>query len=1005
MDAISFVLGIKSSHLRSAHLRDLVYRGRVLRTSKINEDGSATTNGVNGHMNGNGVEVEDEVDGTQERNDPKNAWVMAVYEDDAGDEQFWKRTITNQGASEYRISERVVTAQQYNEALEAENILIKARNFLVFQGDVETIASQSPRDLTKLIEQISGSLEYKAEYESLKDVQESALEHQNFALHRRRGINSEIKQYTDQKNEADSYQKKADERDQAVVTHILWKLYHFQRVIEESGDAIQKHQEELKEQRRGIESYDKALEEAKKDQARVARDVSKIEKSIKQKEKDVETKEAGLVPIAEKTGITQKNITKCKSRVNDISKEKDNHTKTVKQLEKDLKVVDKAQSQWETEFRKLAEQEGRELSEADLQLYNKLKEDVNKRTSAEQIKVDNFTRQQKADEETVKSLKSTLDNAEWQTRKLGEELDEINERKSEINDQLKQTTKDINAKKKTFNERTSERLRSAQLRTEKDEKLQEVLHKLLEAEDGRKQNEKELRLKATISDLKRIFPGVKGRVSELCKPIEKRFQTAVSTVLGRNFDSVIVENEKTAIESIEYLRQQRRGQATFIPLDTIQFTAPSSNLKNQHKGCRMALDTINYDRSLERAMSYVCGNAVVCDDLKIAKYICWEKRNDVKAVTTDGSIIHKGGNMTGGQGGKQDTRRWEDTEVENLHKLREKLQSELASLPDTRRGTSEEEALQGELAGLEQKLAYLKDELKAHERNQASKQTALTHAKQELKTAKPKFEQKYREFQDLESAMKSYQDAVSQVQDEVFRDFCKRLSYKDIRAYEAQQGSVQQEGAQKKLEFATQKSRLESRISYEQQQLEETKNRIKVLEQRANQDEALIEELEAEQESVQTEVDKLSVEYDQLNEQLEREKMKHEQKAEKVAEARREVQKRSKNVDARLKAIADLEADRQLKASSRYTLLRRCKLEDINIPLEEDSKSLEFLPLDDIHQSDPDAMDVDEGDITIQPSEVQDYGIEIDFDDLDEDLREVSTYFPYPSIPSPIIHT
>ena len=73
MDAISFVLGIKSSHLRSAHLRDLVYRGRVLRTSKINGDGSATTNGVNGHANGD-VASDDEgtLNGTQERNDPKS---------------------------------------------------------------------------------------------------------------------------------------------------------------------------------------------------------------------------------------------------------------------------------------------------------------------------------------------------------------------------------------------------------------------------------------------------------------------------------------------------------------------------------------------------------------------------------------------------------------------------------------------------------------------------------------------------------------------------------------------------------------------------------------------------------------------------------------------------------------------------------------------------------------------------------------------------------------------
>ena len=109
MDAISFVLGIKSSHLRSAHLRDLVFRGRVLKTSKINGDGSATVNGVNGHVNGDAAsDEEDGADGTQDRNDPKSAWVMAVYEDDARDEQLWKRTITNQGASEYRINDRVV---------------------------------------------------------------------------------------------------------------------------------------------------------------------------------------------------------------------------------------------------------------------------------------------------------------------------------------------------------------------------------------------------------------------------------------------------------------------------------------------------------------------------------------------------------------------------------------------------------------------------------------------------------------------------------------------------------------------------------------------------------------------------------------------------------------------------------------------------------------------------------------------------------------------------------
>ena len=990
MDAISFVLGIKSSHLRSVHLRDLVFRGRVLRTSKINGDGSATTNGVNDQINGGAdSDQEESHKSTQEQNDPKSAWVMAVYEDDAGDEQLWKRTITNQGVSEYRINDRVVPAQQYNEALESENILIKARNFLVFQGDVEAIASQSPRDLTRLIEQISGSLEYKADYERLRETQEEALENQNFTLHRRRGINSEIKQYTEQKNEADNYNKKADERDQAIVTHILWKLYHFQRVIEETGAEIQKHQEELKEQRRGIEKYDRTLEEAKTEHVRVGRDVFKVEKTIKQKEKDIESKENSLVPIAEKIGITNKNLVNKNSRIAELSKEHDVHSNNVKQSTKHLKVVERAQAQWETDFRTLAEEEGRELTTTDLQRYNKMKEEVNKKTSADQIQVDRLGRQQKADEETVRSLKSKVDSVDWQAQKLSEELVEIGERKDSVSSQIKQTTKEINGKKRIFHEHTSERLRLAQLRAEKDEKLQEVLTKLLEAEDGRKQNEKDLRLKATIADMKRIFPGVKGRVSELCKPVERRYQTAVSTVLGRNIDAVIVDNEKTAIECIQYLREQRRGQATFIPLDTIQFTALNSNLKGQHRGCRVALDTINYERPLERAFSYVCGNTVICDDLAVAKTICWEKRNDVKAVTLDGSIIHKGGNMTGGQSGKQDSRRWEDTEVENLRKLQEKLVSELAALPESRRGASEEEVLQGELAGLEQKLTYIKDEAKAHDRNQASKQKELAHARQELAASMPKYETKLRELQELESTLKEFQDAVSKVQDEVFADFCRRLGYNNIRTYEAQQGSLQQEGAQKKLEFSTQKSRLESRISYEQQQLQETKSRIKIAQDRAAQDESLVRELEAEKESSQNELDSLMVELDHLTEQLEQQKMKHSQKAEKVAEQRRELQKRSRNVDGTLKAVSALEADRQLNASSRYTLLRRCKLEDISIPLEEESRGLDQLPLDDVLQVDPDIMDVDDDPGATTLPEVHDYGITVDFDDLDEDLRGV----------------
>jgi len=76
MDAISFVLGVKSAQLRSTQLKDLVYRGR-----KALEG-----------MEENGVDVDNyETQETQEGVDAKTAWVMAVYEDDDGKEWKFRR--------------------------------------------------------------------------------------------------------------------------------------------------------------------------------------------------------------------------------------------------------------------------------------------------------------------------------------------------------------------------------------------------------------------------------------------------------------------------------------------------------------------------------------------------------------------------------------------------------------------------------------------------------------------------------------------------------------------------------------------------------------------------------------------------------------------------------------------------------------------------------------------------------------------------------------------------
>ncbi|GJN67242.1 cohesin complex subunit (Psm1) [Purpureocillium lilacinum] len=980
MDAISFVLGIKSSHLRSAHLKDLVYRGRVLKTSKINDDGSAEANG-----DANGLA---DTDDKASRGDPKTAWVMAVYEDDAGEEQKWKRAITNQGASEYRINDRVVTALQYNEALETENILIKARNFLVFQGDVEAIASQSPQDLTRLIEQISGSLEYKAEYEKLQVEAEQAADNQNFQLHRRRGINSEIKQYREQKKEADSFQRKTDEKDAAIITQCLWKLYHFQRAMDESSAAIQDHQEDLKELRRNIESFELRLDAARKEQNAAGRVVARTEKEIKLKERTIEDRENALVPFDEKVHESSQQVDRLQSQSQKVSKELDEQADIVQKVQKDIESVGKAQEVFEKDIKEQMKKQGRDISDADRREYNLLRTQVMSRAGANQAKLENLERQRKADEVTVNNLKGKVDSISASIEKCEAELASTGERRSAADAAAKEIANEIAGKKKEFNQLQSERVRTNQKRTELEEKLEDVARKLREADDGRRQNDRETRMKEMVTSLKRIFPGVRGRIGDLCTPKQKKYDEAVIVALGRDFDSVVVDTEKAAVDCVQYLKEQRFAPMTFIPLDNVKVNAVNSAVKGI-SGARLTIDTVNFEASVERAVSYACGSSVVCDTLDIAKHICYERKIHVKAVTLEGYVIHKAGLMTGGRGPepKGGKRRFEEADVQNLQRMAAKLRDEIDRLPKADRRGTVEESLQIDLAGLERRLAATKEEAAAFNHNWTSKKRELDSHKKQLRELQPKYKEQTSQLDSTRETVQEFQDAIARVEDQVFVDFCRRLGYSDIRAYEASQGKFEQEVSERRSQFEVQKQRLESRLKWEVARHNDTEARIRRMQEQIRRLKQDIRSYVKEKSNIEAAMRQEQDELEALRETLEEHKADLVERNQAVSEARAELQRRSKDIEARQRDINALETTVQKNSASKSGLLRRCRLEQIQIPLVEGT--LDNLPNeDDLLRQDPDAMDVDGEDEEMMDIALDDHGIEIDFDGLGDDLKE-----------------
>ncbi|KAG2138026.1 hypothetical protein DEU56DRAFT_347116 [Suillus clintonianus] len=75
-------------------------------------------------------------------------------------------------------------------------------------------------------------------------------------------------------------------------------------------------------------------------------------------------------------------------------------------------------------------------------------------------------------------------------------------------------------------------LSCSRLETETNEKLADVYQRLFQAGVDRNESEREAKLKATLPSLQRIFPGVRGRMVDLCKPTQRKYEQAVSAVLG-----------------------------------------------------------------------------------------------------------------------------------------------------------------------------------------------------------------------------------------------------------------------------------------------------------------------------------------------------------------------------------------------------------------------------------------------------------------------------------------
>jgi len=183
-----------------------------------------------------------------------------------------------------------VSWEKYDASLQKFGILAKCRNFLVFQGDVEKLASQPPKELTALIEQISGSAQLKEDYEHLLEAKNKAEENTIFNFQKRKGISAEKKQYKEQKEEAERFNNLMKDQRVVLLEYMLFQFFHIEKNLEKIRKLLESGKREQDDLDKSRDEVEKRFKKMKARQAQSHQQTFDLEKELRKKESEIRKK-------------------------------------------------------------------------------------------------------------------------------------------------------------------------------------------------------------------------------------------------------------------------------------------------------------------------------------------------------------------------------------------------------------------------------------------------------------------------------------------------------------------------------------------------------------------------------------------------------------------------------------------------------------------------------------------------------------------------------------------
>lgn len=241
---------------------------------------------------------------------------------------------------------------------------------------------------------------------------------------------------------------------------------------------------------------------------------------------------------------------------------------------------------------------------------------------------------------------------------LRDQLEELTEQQSAVQTKTKTLEAQLTEEQENYR-RLAEEKNVAQQQLQKEQQLMYDMMSQVQQARARQKSLQEIQENysgfyqgvRSVLQHKEQLSGIVGAVAELIEVPEK-YTLAIETALGASAQHIIVENEKDARQGITFLKKQRSGRGTFLPLTTIKPRSLGAHhyqaIKDVDGFLGIASELVSFSENVAPVMQNLLGAIVIARDLDSANLLARQLRYQVRVVSLDGDVINAGGSMTGG---------------------------------------------------------------------------------------------------------------------------------------------------------------------------------------------------------------------------------------------------------------------------------------------------------------------------------------------------------------------